>query len=44
MITIILYYGEEEWDGSRDLHGILDFQDIPEQIRRVCAELPDSCN
>ena len=34
MITIILYYGEEEWDGSRDLHGILDFQDIPEQIRQ----------
>mgnify|MGYP000382207361 CR=1 FL=1 len=34
MITIILYYGEEEWNGSRDLHGILDFQDIPEQIRQ----------
>ena len=34
MITIILYYGEKEWDGSRDLHGILDFQDIPEQIRQ----------
>ena len=34
VITIILYYGEEEWDGSRDLHGILDFQDIPEQIRQ----------
>lgn len=34
VITIILYYGEEEWNGSRDLHGILDFQDIPEQIRQ----------
>ena len=29
VITIILYYGEEEWNGSRDLYGILDFQDIP---------------
>ena len=34
VITIILYYGEEKWDGSSDLHGILDFQDIPEQIRQ----------
>ena len=34
VITIILYYGEEEWNGSRDLYGILDFQDIPEQIRQ----------
>ena len=24
VITIILYYGEEEWNGSRDLYGILD--------------------
>ena len=34
VITIILYYGEEEWNGSRDLYGILDFQDIPKQIRQ----------
>lgn len=23
VITIIFYYGEEEWDGKRDLHGLL---------------------
>lgn len=34
VITIILYYGEGEWDGARDLHGVLDFQDIPDQIRQ----------
>ena len=34
VITIILYYGEEEWNGSRDLYGILDFQDIPGHIRQ----------
>ena len=33
VITIILYYGEGS-NGSRDLYGILDFQDIPEQIRQ----------
>lgn len=25
VITLILYYGEKKWDGSSDLHGILDF-------------------
>lgn len=30
-ITIVLYYGDE-WDGSADLHGLLDFTDIPEEL------------
>ncbi len=32
-ITFVLYYGEKEWDGARDLHGLLDFTDIPENLR-----------
>ncbi len=31
-ITLVLYYGHD-WDGSTDLHGILDMQDIPEEIK-----------
>lgn len=31
-ITLILYYGED-WDGARDLYGILDFTDIPQELR-----------
>lgn len=31
-ITIVLYYGEE-WDGAADLHGILDFSGIPEELK-----------
>lgn len=31
-VTIVLFYGEE-WDGSFDLHGVLDFTDIPEVFR-----------
>ena len=34
-IIIVLYYGEEEWDGPVDLHGILDFTDIPEEFRKL---------
>ena len=33
-ITIVLYYGEQRWDGSKELHGLLDFTDIPEKLRR----------
>lgn len=31
-VTLILYYGEE-WDGARNLHSILDFTDIPRELR-----------
>ena len=34
-ITFILYYGKDDWDGARDLHGILDFTDIPESLRKL---------
>lgn len=35
-VTFVLFYGEE-WDGSRDLHGILDFTDIPEELRGLVS-------
>ena len=31
--TFVLYYGED-WDGSRDLHGLLNFTDIPEAFQK----------
>ncbi len=34
-ITLILYYGEDEWDGATQLHDILDFSDIPEEMRNL---------
>lgn len=33
VITFVLYYGEKEWDASRDLHGIIDFSEIPKPLR-----------
>ena len=33
-ITFVLYYGEKEWDGPKELHEILSFQDIPESLRK----------
>ena len=32
-ITFVLYYGEKEWDGGKDLHSLLDFTGIPEGLR-----------
>lgn len=31
-ITIVLYYGDE-WEGSTDLYGLMDFTNIPEELR-----------
>jgi len=33
-VTLVLYYGED-WDGSRNLHDLLDFTNIPEQLKHL---------
>ncbi len=33
-ITLVLYYGEQ-WDGATDIHGLLDFTDIPAELREA---------
>lgn len=32
-ITFVLYYGEAEWDGAKDLYGLLDFSEIPKGLK-----------
>lgn len=32
-VTLVLYYGEKAWDGAKDLHGLIDFTDIPDSLR-----------
>lgn len=34
-IILILYYGEEKWDGPLDLHGMLNFKDIPDEFKKM---------
>lgn len=31
-VTLVLFY-VEEWDGSRDLYGIMDFTDMPDELK-----------
>lgn len=35
VVTFVLYYGKDEWDAATDLHGILDFTDIPDGIQKL---------
>lgn len=34
-VTLVLYYGEKDWDGATNLHEMLDFTDIPAEIRKM---------
>ena len=40
VITFLLYYGQEEWQGPRALHDMLDFREIPENIRKMVPDYP----
>ena len=33
VITFMIYSGKEPWDGPRSLHDIIDFTDIPEELK-----------
>lgn len=32
VITLILYYGTEKWDGKQDIHGMLDTEHFPHKL------------
>ena len=36
-ITFVLYYGKEPWDGAKDLHQLLNFQDIPDDLKKLVS-------
>jgi len=38
-ITIVLYYGEN-WDGPKSLHDVIDFTDIPGELRKYVNDYP----
>ena len=35
VVTFVLYYGKEAWDGATDLHSIIDFEGIPDEIKKL---------
>ncbi len=39
-ITLVLYYGEEPWDGPRCLKDILDLEGLPSEVQDMVADYP----
>ena len=37
-VTFVLYSGVEAWDGPKSLHEMLDFMDIPEELREMVSD------
>lgn len=35
VITLVVYYGTEPWDGAKDIHSLIDWTDIPEELREA---------
>ena len=33
VFTIVLYYGREPWDGARDLHSLMAYEGLPEELK-----------
>lgn len=37
VVTFVLYAGKEDWDGPTNLHGILDFTDLPDELKNMVS-------
>ena len=40
VITFVLYGGKEAWDGPGSLHDMLDWTDVPENLKRFVSDYP----
>ena len=38
--TIVLYFGEDDWNGPRDLLDLMELEDLPEEIRQMINGYP----
>lgn len=40
VITLVIYYGEKPWDGPKDLYQLMEYEKIPEEMRRFVNNYP----
>ena len=40
VFTLVLYYGQEAWNGALDLHGIMDLKRMSQEVRRLIHNYP----
>ena len=38
--SLVVYYGKEPWDGARDVFELLDFTDIPNEMKKLVNHYP----
>lgn len=35
VVTLVVYYGTEPWDGAKDIHSLIDWSDMPEEFKEA---------
>lgn len=40
VVTLVLYYGKEPWDGPKDLHQMMDYDKLPEEVKKYVNNYP----
>lgn len=40
VVTLVLYYGSDPWDGPRDLRDMLDFEELPSELKKFINGYP----
>lgn len=40
ILTLVVYYGEEPWDGPESLFQMIDWKDIPKEVREKVVDYP----
>lgn len=35
VVTLVVYFGTDTWDGAKDIHSLIDWSDIPDEFREV---------
>ena len=39
-VSLVIYYGEEPWDGATDLYDLLNLTDIPKELKKLVNHYP----
>lgn len=40
IVSLVIYYGKEPWDGPKDLYEMLDLEEIPEEMKQLVNHYP----
>ena len=40
IVSLVVYYGKEPWDGPKDIYEMMDFTEIPEEMKHLVNHYP----